>query len=311
MEISYKEYQAAFLLEATKLERLMEVIHERLGDHPTAVVQDHFEVFMTGNRCDELTNIEQVLALENSKKHRLERLVIVSSAATEGARRPEYEVLVDFGVVKKQRTATTATPVKLVTVEVRSDAPNWNRQTLSQVEEQVERTRLGQTAPVISLLVLILLLAGFFLVQFPPRLEGGGGSWESSRRLWLNEKELDRIEQAVKENRTLTDAEIREITTGQLRNVLINARPPAEANPTRTRPLLLFGIPFLMLVAVAVYLVVACYPGAVFLWGDELERYNAVLQRRRVLWSVIVGILVVGVLGKLLSEGVLSWIPKT
>ncbi len=289
----------------------MEVIHERLGDYPNTTVHDHFEVFMAGNRCDELNSVEQVLAVENSKKHRVERLLIVSSSTTEGARLPEHEVRVDFGVVKHQKTstgATTSTTSKLVTVEVRSDAPNWNRQTLSQVEEQVERTWLHQTAPVLSLLLMVLLLAGFFLVQFRPRLSGG--SWAYSNRLWLDDKELDRVEQAMKENRTLTDAEIREITTGQLRNVLLNVRPPAEPQTAATRPLLLFGIPFLLLVGVAFYLVITCYPGAVFLWGDEVGRYEAVRQRRRVLWSIIIGILVIGVVGKLLSEGVLSWVPK-
>jgi len=129
--------------------------------------------------------------------------------------------------------------------------------------------------------------------------------------LWLDQKALDRVEQIVNENRPMTDEEIREITTAQLRNVLLYKRPrPEPPRPGRTRRLLLIGIPFLLVMGLAGYLVVTCYPRSVFLWGDEVDRYNAILQRRRVLWSVIVGIVIIGVLGKFLSEAFLSWIPN-
>jgi hypothetical protein len=34
-------------------------------------------------------------------------------------------------------------------------------------------------------------------------------------------------------------------------------------------------------------LLMTCYPKAVFLWGDEVERYAHLLQRRTILWSII------------------------
>ena len=42
-----KEYQRAFLLEPTKLRRLIEIVHERLGDQRHTASRDSFEVFMS------------------------------------------------------------------------------------------------------------------------------------------------------------------------------------------------------------------------------------------------------------------------
>ncbi len=76
----HKEYTRAFLLEPTKLTRLLDTIHERLGDHQCSTTHDHFEVFLSGKRREELTSVDAVLALPNSLKQRIIRLVITCSA---------------------------------------------------------------------------------------------------------------------------------------------------------------------------------------------------------------------------------------
>lgn len=275
-----KEYAKAFLIEPTKLERLLEVVHERLGDHPDTTIQDRFEVFMAGNRAEVLSTVEDVLALENSKKYRIERLLITSVAANSSTGRIDSRIRVDFGVIKHPKSNTTGGTSKFVTVAVMGDTLPWTRQTLSQVEEQVERTWISFVTPVVSLLSLVILLLVFFLILVLPRL--GDEPWKT---MWLDDPQLDRIEQAVKENGPLTEAEMRDIGAGQYQNVLAHLRPKAEPQVRRKRTLLLFGIPFLLIVAVSVYLALTCYPKTVFLWGDEVDRYNATLLRRKVLWG--------------------------
>ena len=46
------------------------------------------------------------------------------------------------------------------------------------------------------------------------------------------------------------------------------------------------------------YLLVRSYPSAVFLWGDEVERYNKTLQTRRAVSGIIIGVIIVGVLSE-------------
>jgi hypothetical protein len=92
MKHIHKEYAQPFLIEPTKLLRIVGKIHERLADHTNCTPHDSFEVFLTGNQREEMTTLDEVLALDNSRKHTIERLVILCSASTPDAARPEHDV---------------------------------------------------------------------------------------------------------------------------------------------------------------------------------------------------------------------------
>lgn len=198
----HKEYEHGFLLEPTKLRRLVDTIHDRLGDHKNTTTHDTFEVFLTGNKREEMISLDEVLALDNSSRHKITRLAILSSASTPGAARPEHEVKVDFACPKPTTTDTTNN-TKVVAVSVRSDAAGWAGRTLSEVEEQVERTWLHHARPLvflIGLLLLVLIILASQFVSFGPGLQ----------HMWLNSSDLDRIEAMLEQPATLTDENLRE-----------------------------------------------------------------------------------------------------
>ena len=214
MVLANMEYPKPFILEPTKLERLLEVMHELLASRPgTATVRDHFEVFMTRSHGEQLENLDDVLALDNSKKYRIERLTIRSLAA-DAHNVVAYDIKVDFGVVKPRKGAQpTSATAKMVTVDARSDVLTWNRQVLSQVEEQIERTWLRQATPIVALGILAILLLAFFLVQFRPVFRPTASDY--AQVMWLDDEQMDIIEKATNENRPMTDAELRAVSTGQ------------------------------------------------------------------------------------------------
>jgi hypothetical protein len=74
-ETNSQGYAQSFQLEPTKLTRILDKIHERLEEHASTTKRDHFEVFMSGSR-----RVEDVLKLENSRRHKIQRLLIVCSA---------------------------------------------------------------------------------------------------------------------------------------------------------------------------------------------------------------------------------------
>ena len=134
MKQIHKDYERPFLLEKTKLDRLMDIIHDRLGEYQNTTKRDDFEVFLSGQRREEMTSVDDVLKLDNSRKSKIQRLLITCYASTEGVARPEHEIQVDFDgrAVGKNRAK--------VIVSVRSDDAGWSDRALSEVEEQVERT---------------------------------------------------------------------------------------------------------------------------------------------------------------------------
>ena len=65
-----KEYARPFLVEPTKLTRMVDKIHDRPAEQAEGPARDRFEVFMSGDRHEELTSLDQVLALDNSERQR-------------------------------------------------------------------------------------------------------------------------------------------------------------------------------------------------------------------------------------------------
>lgn len=299
-----KEYVHPFLLEPTKLRRIVDTIHASLAAISPNPQHDTFELFLTGNRREEVATLDGVLAIDNSRKHKIERLVILSSVSAPGAAKSDHEVQVDFGGPSAlQRTPGTVT--KVVSISVRSDAPGWNSRTLAEIEEQVERTWLHRTGPLTGLIILLVAILVALLSQFVTLtpLPLACDSW------WLNQSDLARLETMLKDHAVLTDDNLREIETRQLRNVL-DARGPRQ--PTQVNPPLrvwFLAVAFIGII-VCIVILLTCYPAAVFLWGDEVDRYANLLQRRKITWGIIVSVTVVSFLSRSLFEGVSSLFSK-
>ena len=287
-----KDYQRPFLLEKTKLDRLLNIIHRLLDEHENTTKHDDFEVFLSGQRREETTGIDEVLKVDNSRKSKIERLLITCSASTEQATRPEHAIQVDFDG-KPGKTK--------IIVTIRSDDAGWSDRALSEVEEQVERTSLQDAPHRAALIVLVISMSAFllFLLLSSFNLSSAYGQ---AHVMWLREGNVDRVQQILKQNRTITDEEMREIVTMQLRNVL-NSDTNSKPSGWSIRRKVFLGVPLLIVLVCAGYLVVRCYPTAVFLWGDEVERYDKILQTRRNVWGIIIGLIVVGVLSNLFSAG--------
>jgi hypothetical protein len=303
MKVIHKEYEQAFLVEPTKLNRIVGKVHERLGDHSNCTTRDSFEAFLTGNQREEVTTLDELLALDNSHKHRVERLVILCSASMPDAARPEHEVQVDFDC-PKPASANPGSATKAVTISVRSDVAAWASRTLSEVEEQVERTWLHYTWPVSSLFVLAIML---FVVMLYPFISLRGRPRADT--LWLYQTDVDRIEAMLKERPALTDEQVREISTMQLRNVLGFPKRQTSVQANEVTRIVFLVAPAFVVIVCIVILLKTCYPRAVFLWGDEVDRHANRMQRRKIIWNIIIGVAVVGVLSQVFVQGLLSWLP--
>ena len=192
MKQIHKDYERPFLLEKTKLDRLLDVIHDRLGEHSDTTKRDDFEVFLSGQRREEMTSVEDVLELDNSRKSKIQRLLITCCASTEAATRPEHEVQVDFdGRFGGKNKAK-------VIVSVRSDDAGWSDRVLSEVEEQVERTSLQDVPHRVALAVLITLGIIVLLFMVISATNSRRPAIDAAGVMWLRGSDLDRVEQILR-----------------------------------------------------------------------------------------------------------------
>jgi hypothetical protein len=156
---------------------------------------------------------------------------------------------------------------------------------------------------------MILLVVTLVVATISPFISLRGTARADT--LWLSDSDVASIEAMLKEHPALTDDQLREISTMKLRNVLGFPRQPtsAQANGvTRRTPFLV--VPLFVVVVGIIVLLKTCYPSAVFLWGDEVDRYASVVQRRKIIWNIIIGVVVVGVLANFLFQGMLLWLPR-
>lgn len=299
MNQTMKEYPQAFLLEPTKLNRILDTIHQRLADHSIAI-HDSFGVSLTGGRHEDLPALNQVLALDNSRRYKITRLVILCSVSTNNAPRPEHEVQVDFASPKPTGTSGTT---RVVVVTVRSDNAGWAARALSEVEEQVERTWLPHARPLVVLSSLLLAVLVLLASQFVRVVPGAFSSY-------LSDSEFDRVSTMLTQRAILTDEDLREVSTMQLRNLVDAHRPLWSGQGDRKRHTLVLALPLSALLVCIVILLTTCYPRAVFLWGDGVGRFENTMQRRRVIWGIVIGVTTVGVLSRFFYEGLSSWFTR-
>lgn len=294
-----KQYERSFLLEPTKLSRIVDTIHQRLGDHPDTFKLDRFEIFSTGNRRDLVTSLGAVLDFDNTRRHEIERLLLTCTASRPGATIIEHEVQVDFGAPKPGPTPTNG---KLVTVAVQSNDSGWASRTLAEVEEQIERTWQSVTVPLVTLVLLLfgvlVLIASQFLYVQPE------ASWRS---MWLDDRDMPRVQALLAPGHTLTESELREIATLQLRNVAVTKRAPPPMTPQQRQTRLYLVIPLSLVLVCTLLLVTTAYPYNLFLWGDEIDRYARAIQRRKILWSLVAGMTIAGVSANLLFAAFSRW----
>jgi hypothetical protein len=175
------------------------------------------------------------------------------------------------------------------------------------LEEQVERTWPRYLHIILTLCAI--LVGELVLIFFQLPLSFAPSALDETRAMWLRERDLDRVEEILGRGRPITTEEMRDITTRQLHNILDEYRPKRSAKKAWGRKTWSLVIPLATLVVCGFILLATCYPTAVFLWGDEVQRYATLLQRRKVLWSIIIGVPIIGLLANILIIGVESWLP--
>ena len=307
MRVVRKEIESPFIVETSKLTRVVAVIEDTLAHHENLVQKWRFEAYLTGMRVEEAASLEEIVELDNSARNRVYRLLIICSAGVPNAVTPDHEIQVDLdGRATKSRTTTTTTTTRME-VHVKSDDPGWASRTLAEIEEQVERMKNSRRGHAVALVIALFALVGMFLVFLSSAVDRGS----VNQSLLLSDQDLDRVEQMLKEHPILTPEEHREIFSMEMRHALDyrgRRGSSTEISISRKKIFILLGL--LLITGAALYLAAACYPSAVFLWGDATQWYEEVVSRRRFVWGVIIVAAVVSVVANFFVLGMQGWAGK-
>jgi hypothetical protein len=290
-----------FEVEPTKLTKLLQVMHEKLagpGDQ-----SDSFVVYMVDNHSAQLQTLDEVLALDNSKKHRIVRLQIHSQRRINNNTSPQSEIDVDFGVTFKSGTSSQTG----VTIEVAGQSRVWVADALSEIEQQVERSWVQHGPPIVSIvLIFFATLLAIFMSLLGPRFETGETARALATSMWLTGHDISPYTEKLSRSEALTEDEQRQIFSRQMANVnsLFEHYDQIERESFKSaRGTLLAAV---AIAAVGIILFIRGYPASVFLWGDEKSRQETRERVKRVLWPVLLAISLIPVVVQLFLPGLLN-----
>lgn len=289
-----KRYRKAFVAETSKLTRLMSVIGEKM----TAIalpVRQRFEAHLLTGKTFETESLDHIFQLDNSRRNRITRLVVNVTAIEINPKR-EYFVAVDFD---------GRSPAD-VTLTVQSTDARWATETVSLLEEQVERTfqpGLMHKLSGLNRFSMFLLPVPVFSALAPLI----GLSIRRSARsetMWLSAEDLSSLQNVIQKNQNLSSEQQAEILTRQVRNLIAEQNSSALPAVFHDWRMLFVAVPILVAAGAFAYLVSRCYPFAVFSWGDADEWYQGLVSRRKTIWSMLIGSLFIGIIANLFVFGI-------
>lgn len=286
-----RNFESPFVLNPSKVTKLVEVILDRLRLLKKAESTLSLQITMAGGRSATVSSVEGLFKIDNTRRNKVLSLMIHASAfdtVAQSVRAPS-SINVSFG----ELTA--------VSIHVRSEETDWSNSTQETIEEQVERCFQGRMARisrslkenfVLILLPIVLVLTTAVGLPWIASIESDRN--EIANSMWLgNAASQFLVESSSGEIGLVPDAE-RKILLFQLRQ-LAN-RPSSDSGVMGfllNWRVYAVGLPLAFLLCTGGYLLLACYPSAVFAWGDQEEEFARLVQHRdfvsqTLLWGAVI-----------------------
>jgi hypothetical protein len=286
-----KQFRSAFVVEKSKLTRLLAVIKDSLH-HEGGFYRESFEARLAGAKGLATNDIQHILELDNSERSRVEGLTIQCEAGLE-PHVPAHEVTVTFDGRE---------PVD-IGIRVSSDDQRLASDVMSVAEEQVERMlerglayRVFKLRDPITMATFAAILGAFTAVVVGIFSQGDK---EMITTMWLTPADLAYVSPLVDSTNTISSQQATEILTRQLKNVIAQQTKSSSPLAFLTEWRLIVVILPAAIAVVALFALVSCYPQAVFLWGDAEEWYRKMLARRGLIWNVVLATLFLGIIANL------------
>ena len=259
---------------------------------------------MVGDHRAELQTLDEVLALDNSAKHRIVRLRIHSQWRAPNSTSPQSELDVDFGATFKAGTSSQTG----VSIEVAGESRVWVADTLSEIEQQVERSWVQHGPPMVSIgLIILASLFAILMSLLGPRFETNQTARNLATSMWLTGEDISPYAEKLSRSEALSDDEQRQIFSRQIANVntLFKHYDKIERESLRSAGASLLAVAAIAVVGVVLF--VRGYPAVVFLWGDEKSRQETRERVKRLLWPLLLAISLIPVIVQLFLKSLLTF----
>ncbi|HWX17265.1 MAG TPA: hypothetical protein VNY07_11810 [Chthoniobacterales bacterium] len=268
-------WTAKFVLDTPKLTRLCAEITSRFA-HVGATAVFNFTVGFRDKRRERRSSVEEVINLENTRSNPVNALSVQATGTTTDSK--SLSCSVEFSNAQKDN----------VRLAVRGADPIITNDIHAALDERVEATFEKNWGQLVALLALLLIfVSALFVVA---RLPGGPGVF-GDRLSQKDYAELNDLAEHASTDAAKLDF-IFELHRREIQNV-VGSTVPINVAQWMTASAVATLILLVCVTVLLAYLVLVCYPRAVFEWGEYGEYFENLKSRRKYIRNlVIVGVLV-------------------
>lgn len=293
-----RTYGSVFIIDSAKLSRLTNVVEERIKAICSTPFR-RFEIRTYKGKVFSAHEFERILEHDNTIKN---PIVSLKMTYTDKDEDPSNSCTILFDASDPE-----------IEVRIKGENPKWSNDLFSEVDEQVERSSVANWVYSLKRQKSHELMSFFLLIAMLPMLLFASFLDKSTKNTQMTNflvqadvDDLQRLEKVTTKQEEKVDF-VFQLLSRQLNN-LHKPEQGAMEQLLRLRDYLtiksaLLVLPTVVALCSLFYLFKYCYPGSMFLWGDMMEHYNTLVERRKVVWNAILIALLVGILGNLFVFG--------
>jgi hypothetical protein len=293
-----RSFNDVFILDASKLSRLLNVIEERfkgISEEFTA----KYEITTKKGKSFKTTKIDEIMNHDNPINN-----PIIDLDITYLDNKDEVKNICHI----QYDTEDSRIRVNIDTEEAKSGSDLF-----AEIEEQIERSivtnwiytlkkqAFHEIMTVLTLIIIIpvMLFASIFTAT----------SEDFKKTDYLTQEDVSYLADSFPSkdmNRDMKIEYLYEYHSRKLKNIKtdkIGILDTLSKNNVFTMKFALLVLPFIVMFIGIYYIFSKTYIGSVFLWGDFVDYYNTIQDRKKFLWNTVVVALIIGVIGNLFVFG--------
>lgn len=288
-------YTSPFILDAAKLTRILTVIEDRFKSAGINF-DPSFQVTLEDGKRVKVGTLDALLNLDNTIKNPVTSIEISDNSDSD-----KLEASITFDGAREGNIA----------IVIRGSEPKIVGELFAEVEEQVERTRVGgwpQKLLGSSSALLIPFIGTLTVVSMSIALIAFGGSYRDTTTGLTKEaakqlaRELSKVVTTEDKINWLFDVHRRQLELGGSESTI-------NIGKFATWPNFFLALPVVIVLMCLIYMARTCYPRAVFCWGDWEDHYKGLVSKRRTVWGVIIAAMAIGVISSLFVVSFQRFIP--
>ena len=262
-----KSWRSRFVLDESKLTRIHDVLVKRF---PSNAVSFSFVLTSKNGTTAKLANVREVLNMDNRVRNPVRSIVISAEAIADS----ELQARLEY----KEWRDSNDRREKNVELDVRGQDAAVVSEVFAAVEEQIDRTIESSLPQFVAFAFVVIVSVLLILLVLPHTSTAPMG-----QRLYLSD-----IQELSEASKSVTDeaSQIAFLFDLHRREIEFQRRTSTASGTFTLRDLALVA-PALVVLILFLYLLLACYPRAVFSWGDFATHYARIIDRRKTIWNVI------------------------